>query len=243
MAAIPAETLSRWQDELAGAAPEAILRWAARTFPGRVTFATSLGIEDQALTAMLAESSAEIPVFTLDTGRLFEESYQLIERTEDRYSLPIQIMFPQREAVEAMVAEHGVNLFRKSVELRKHCCGVRKIEPLRRALAGHEAWITGLRREQSVTRGDLQAVEWDAGNGLVKINPLIDWTEQQVWDYVRAHDVPYNPLHDQGFPSIGCACCTRAIQPGEDVRAGRWWWEQPEHKECGLHSRPGLARS
>lgn len=184
---------------------------------------------------MIADRHLSVGLFTLDTGRLFQDTYELIERTESRYGVKFRILFPHQSDVETMVARHGLNLFRQSVELRKECCRVRKVEPLRRALAGLDAWITGLRREQSLTRQTLEAVEWDAANGLVKINPLRDWSEAQVRDYIRARGVPYNPLHDQGFPTIGCACCTRAIRPGEDMRAGRWWWEAPEHKECGLH--------
>lgn len=241
MTAIAPEILQDWQRELAGRSAEAVLEWAAVRFPGRVRFATSLGAEDQVLTHMIARAGLPISIFTLDTGRLFEETYELIDRTREHYGVEIEICFPEAESVRRLVHEHGVNLFRKSVELRKACCGVRKIEPLRRALEGQGAWVVGLRREQSVTRTDMHAVEWDAVNGLVKFSPLIDWTEQQVWDFIRANNVPYNPLHDRGLPSIGCASCTRAIQPGEDIRAGRWWWEQPEHKECGLHGRPGFA--
>lgn len=229
------EALNR---ELEGATAQEALAWAAARWPGGLKLASSLGAEDQVLTDMVGRAGLAIPIFTLDTGRLFEQTYDLIHRTEAKYRLSLEVMFPGREAVESMVAEHGVNLFRTSVELRKACCGVRKIEPLRRALAGLDAWAVGLRREQAVTRGDMQRLEWDAGNGLLKLSPLIDWTEAQVWDYIRQNDVPYNALHDEGFPSIGCACCTRAIKPGEDVRAGRWWWESPEHKECGLHNRP-----
>lgn len=237
MATLNADDLQRMQSEVAGKSPEQLLAWVAEAFPGKVAFATSLGLEDQVLTAMIAQHAPSIPIFTLDTGRLFQETYELIERTEWKYRLKIRIMFPEREEVEQMVREHGINCFRDSVELRKLCCGVRKIHPLRRALSENNAWITGLRREQSVTRTEVGALEWDAGNGLYKLNPLIDWSEQQAWDYIRENKVPYSPLHDKGFPSIGCASCTRAIEPGEDIRAGRWWWESPEHKECGLHRR------
>ena len=229
------------QDALEGSSPVEILRWAASRFAGKASFATSLGVEDQALTAMIAGSSLDIPIFTLDTGRRFPETYDLINATQDRFGVDITVYSPDTDQLEAMVNRHGVNLFRDSVELRRECCRVRKIEPLRRALAGLDAWICGLRREQAPTRTDLKAVEWDEGNGLVKICPLIDWTEEDAWSYVREHGVPYNALHDSGFPSIGCACCTRAIEPGEDVRAGRWWWESPDKKECGLHSRTAAA--
>ena len=229
------EQIAAWQRALRQQTPETILRWAAAQFPGRVGLASSLGVEDQALTDMLARSGAEISVFTLDTGRLFPETYQLIEQTRARYGVSIQVLFPQSEAVEEMVNRHGVNLFMETVELRKKCCHVRKIEPLRRALKGLDAWMTGLRREQSITRHEVAVIEWDQGHGLVKLNPLAAWSEDQVWAYVREHNVPYNPLHDRGFPSIGCSSCTRAVQPGDDPRSGRWWWEQPEQRECGLH--------
>jgi phosphoadenosine phosphosulfate reductase len=165
----------------------------------------------------------------------------LIEKTRRRYGLEIEVLVPDRLQVEAMAAWHGADLFYDSVENRKLCCHVRKVNVLKRELAGLDAWICGLRREQSVTRTDVQRVEWDDANGLIKINPLADWTTQQVWDYIRANDVPYNVLHDSGYPSIGCAPCTRAIAAGEDIRAGRWWWESPEHKECGLHLGDGKA--
>ena len=231
------EKVAGWQAEHGTAEIADLLRWASQEFGQDLAFATSLGVEDQALTALIAEFAPEIPVFTLDTGRVFQESYVLLDETRKKYDLDIQIMFPQREAVETMVAEDGINLFYDSIAGRKRCCGVRKIEPLQRALKGKRAWITGLRGSQSVTRTGLPVVQWDGFNSLAKLNPLASWTEEQTWEYVRANDVPYNPLHDQGFLSIGCAPCTRAIKPGEDVRAGRWWWEQPEQKECGLHAR------
>ena len=158
-----------------------------------------------------------------------------MERVRVRYQMPIVSYFPDREAVEKLEREKGYYSFRESVENRKECCGIRKVVPLKRALSGLSAWMTGLRREQSVTRTEMQALEWDEGNGIAKVNPLIDWSEQQTWDYIKTNNVPYNALHDSGFPSIGCAPCTRAVKPGEDVRAGRWWWENPENKECGLH--------
>lgn len=236
---VNAEALAAWQAELANKSAEEILTWSAERFPGKIRFATSLGFEDQVLTEMISRLNLPISIFTLDTGRLFQESYDLLERTQNAYKVKIEICFPEAEEVREMVHEHGINLFRDSVDLRKKCCGVRKINPLRKALAGQDAWVVGLRREQSVTRTEMHAIEWDAGNGLIKISPLIDWSEDQVRQYVKDHRIPYNPLHDQGFPSIGCAPCTRAIAPGEDVRAGRWWWENPEHKECGLHGRTG----
>lgn len=211
------------------------LAWAATVFHGKLVFASALGAEDQVITDVIARRRLAIPIVTLDTGRLFSETYSLIQETEARYGIRIRVLFPERAAVEAMVEQHGVNLFRDSVEKRKLCCRVRKIEPLRRALAGYEAWVCGLRREQSVTRSDVDPVVWDEANQKAKINPLAEWKETQVWDYLKRHGVPFNRLQEHGFPSIGCACCTRAVAQGEGVRAGRWWWEQPEQKECGLH--------
>ena len=223
------------RDELEGQDAERVVRRAWETFGDGLVFATSLAAEDQVITDIIARARLPIPLVTLDTGRLFPETYDLLAETERRYGLRIRVFFPEREAVETLVAEAGVNLFRDGVEARRRCCRVRKLEPLRRALAPYKAWICGLRREQSVTRFGVRVVEEDAANGLVKISPLAAWSEPQVWGYVAARGVPYSPLHDRGFPSIGCACCTRAVARTEDVRAGRWWWEQPEHKECGLH--------
>lgn len=218
-----------------------LLAWAAERHAGRIAFASSLGLEDQVITHLIATNRLPIPVFTLDTGRLFDETYELIARTESRYGIRINVFAPETAAVEHMVSLHGVNLFRDSVAARKRCCEVRKLAPLRRALEGLDAWVCGLRREQSVTREAVSAVEWDEANGLLKFNPLHDWTEDQVRDFVRLHDVPYNLLHDSGMPSIGCAPCTRAIEPGDDVRSGRWWWESAMSRECGLHARVGGA--
>ena len=177
-----------------------------------------------------------IRVFTLDTGRLHEETYLVMERIRERYGIAVESYFPNREAVEALEREKGFYSFRRSVEERKYCCGIRKVEPLGRALSDLDAWVTGLRREQAVTRTSVPKLEIDKSHdGIVKLNPLADWSGKQVWEYIRTHDVPYNALHDFGFPSIGCAPCTRAVKPGEDIRAGRWWWEIPESKECGLH--------
>ena len=234
---IQPETVATLLADLGEASAEQVLAYAARRFPGRVAFATSLGLEDQVLTAMIAEAGLDIPIFTLDTGRLYPETYDLIDRTSKRYSLPIRAFFPDAAEVEDMVATNGVNLFRDSIELRKLCCGARKVKPLRRAQAGLDAWVCGLRSGQGATRQKVEPAEWDDGAGLVKINPLAAWDEARIWDYVRAHDVPYNPLHDAGFPSIGCAPCTRAVPEGEDARSGRWWWESAEHRECGLHHR------
>jgi phosphoadenosine phosphosulfate reductase len=231
------ETVSEILAELADAPPKAVLAAAAARFPGRVAFASSLGLEDQVLTAMIAESKLDIPIFTLDTGRLFPETYDLIDRTAKRYGLTIHTYFPAAAEVEKMVDRGGVNLFRDSIEARKRCCEVRKILPLRRAQLELDAWVCGLRTGQGATRQEVEVAEWDDLAEMVKINPLAHWTEQAVRDYVSEHNVPYNPLHDQGFPSIGCAPCTRAVAEGEDARAGRWWWEAADHRECGLHHR------
>ena len=202
---------------------------------GELTFANSFGAEDMVLTDLILRERLPIEIFSLDTGRLPAETYTLIADVEQRYGTRLKLYFPQSDAVEGFVRTHGINAFYDSVELRKACCSVRKVEPLRRALTGKKAWITGLRAAQSTTRTGLPTREFDAGNGLVKLNPLSDWSETEVWAYIRMHEVPYNALHDQFYPSIGCAPCTRAIAVGEDVRAGRWWWENPETKECGLH--------
>ena len=200
-----------------------------------ITFANSMGAEDMVLTDIIQRESLAIEIFSLDTGRLPTETYDLIAETERTYSTKLKLFFPQAEPVETYVRSNGINAFYESIELRKACCFMRKVEPLQRALKGKKAWVTGMRAEQSSTRVDLPLREFDAGNQLEKFNPLSDWTEQEVWAYIRMFNVPYNKLHDQFYPSIGCAPCTRAIAMGEDVRAGRWWWEDPLNKECGLH--------
>lgn len=226
-----ADVLARLQ----GLSAEEILADAVEHYPGRVAFASSLGVEDQVLTHMIAEAELDLPVFTLDTGRLYPETYDLIDRTCKRYGIKIAVYCPDAKEVEQMVTAHGINLFRCSRFLRHACCETRKIKPLRRAQVGLDAWVCGLRSGQGITREKVEPAEWDSSAGLLKLNPLAEWDEARVWDYVRAHDIPYNPLHDQGYPSIGCAPCTRAVLEGEDWRAGRWWWESAEHRECGLH--------
>ena len=208
----------------------------AAKFPGKVVFTTSFGIEDQVITDMIFSNNIDIKVVTLDTGRLFEETYKTFNRTIDRYGKTIHVYFPKHEAVEAMIAEKGPLSFYLSPENRKECCTIRKVEPLRRALSGFECWITGLRAAQSENRHDLNFFELDGGFQLVKFNPLLHWSLEDCQKYVKENNVPYNVLHDRGFVSIGCAPCTRAIQPGEDFRAGRWWWENNSKKECGLHT-------
>jgi phosphoadenosine phosphosulfate reductase len=198
-------------------------------------FACSFGVEDMVLADLIYRYAPAIEIFTLDTGRLPQETYDVIQKVEERYGRAVKIYFPEAQAVESYVEKNGPNGFYASVDLRKECCRIRKVEPLKRALAGKKAWITGVRREQAVTRKDLPLLEWDAEHKLQKFNPLIDWMEDDVWDYVRRFELPYNALHDQGYASIGCAPCTRAITMGEDVRAGRWWWEDSATKECGLH--------
>lgn len=198
-------------------------------------FANSLGAEDMVLTDLIVKAKLPIEVFSLDTGRLPAETYDLMAAVDKHYGLKLKLYFPQAEEVESYVRQHGINAFYDSVTLRKACCYARKVEPLRRALAGKRAWITGMRAEQAATRGNLATREYDEGNGLEKFNPLAAWSEKEVWTYIKHNTVPYNALHDKFYPSIGCAPCTRAISLGEDVRSGRWWWESPESKECGLH--------
>jgi len=227
--------IDQWNKQLANSSAEEIIAFFTSKFSDKISLSSSLGLEDQVLTEIVSRISPATEIFTLDTGRLFPETYDLIDLTSKKYKKAIKIYFPDSKEVEEMVAEKGINLFYDSIENRKLCCGIRKIQPLKRALKGLDAWITGLRREQSVTRTNLNIVEWDEANQLLKVNPLINWTEEDVWDYIEKKNVPYNKLHKQGFASIGCQPCTRAIEDGEDVRAGRWWWENPETKECGLH--------
>jgi phosphoadenosine phosphosulfate reductase len=199
------------------------------------TFASSLGAEDMVVTDLIARKFPDIEIFTLDTGRLPEETHRLTQDISERYAIRLRVFVPDQQALETHLKEHGANAFYQSVDLRKACCHIRKVEPLKRALAGKRAWITGMRRDQSVSRTELKPEAYDADNGLWKFNPLADWSQPEVWEYLRQFNVPYNALHDRGYPSIGCAPCTRAITVGEDIRAGRWWWENPEGKECGLH--------
>jgi phosphoadenosine phosphosulfate reductase len=202
-------------------------------------FANSLGAEDMVLTDLIWRNAIDIEIFSLDTGRLPGETYDVMAAAEKHYGRKLTVFFPQHAEVEAFIRSSGINGFYDSIEARKACCHARKVEPLKRALTGRRAWVTGLRASQAATRGELDVIAFDAGNGLHKISPLADWSEEEVWGYLRANGVPYNALHDKAYPSIGCAPCTRAIQPGEDVRAGRWWWETPETKECGLHMVDG----
>ena len=205
---------------------------------GPATFASSLGAEDMVLTDAILRTGAAIEIFTLDTGRLNPETLSVLDLVRSRYGYEILVYRPNLAAADEYVRNHGLDAIYESVELRSRCCEIRKVEPLKRALAGKRAWVTGMRRAQSVTRKSLALEEFDPAYGLWKFNPLAEWSEREVWDYIRAHQVPYNPLHDQGYRSIGCAPCTRPTAAGEDLRAGRWWWENPESKECGLHKRP-----
>ncbi len=229
--------------ETASYPPEQLLRYVLEKYEDKIALATSLGAEDQVLTDMVCKINKDVKIFTLDTGRLPEETYKLIEVTRKKYGIEINILFPASRQVEEMVNENGPNLFYHSIEARKLCCQVRKVEPLRKQLSKLDAWICGLRIEQAVSRKDLQLVQWDNTFGLVKICPLANWTTGQVWEYIKKNNVPYNKLHDKGYPSIGCEPCTRAIMQGEDIRSGRWWWEKPEHKECGLHLNSRSSKS
>ena len=207
----------------------------------RVTYANSLALEAIVLTDLIAADAPEIDIFTIDTGRLNEETYDLLERLRRRYANRIRVVYPDREALERLVRRQGINGFYESLEGRLECCRVRKVEPFKRAISGFSAWMTGIRRSHSVQRATGEAIEWDATYGLYKVSPLLEWSDEDIWAYVRARGLPYNPLHDQGYPSIGCAPCTRAVRAGEDFRAGRWWWERPGPRECGLIRNPLVA--
>ncbi len=247
MAASPAQEIEKinrneildWirQRRLESLGAEEILGWGVEKFGRDLVLSCSFGApEGLVLLDMLQRLDPGARVFTLDTGRLPQETYDLMDRVRERYGVAVEVVFPDARAVEAMTREHGMNLFYESVEKRKLCCRVRKVEPLRRYLAGVGAWVSGLRREQNVTRADTPKVEIDKTHGgIVKLNPLADWSSEQVWSYVREHRVPVNRLHAKGYPSVGCAPCSRAIRPGEDLRAGRWWWERPQNRECGIH--------
>lgn len=214
---------------------EDVISRLANEFPGEVTFSTSFSYEDQLITDKILSNNLPVNIFTLDTGRLFEETYSCWSATNERYQTKIKAYYPDHNLLEPFVAEHGPNSFYESVDQRKACCFVRKVEPLKRALKGNSIWITGIRAEHSNNRHDMTQIEWDEGNQIIKYHPLLQWTTEEVKDYINKYNVPYNILHDRGFVSIGCAPCTRAIKPGEDFRAGRWWWEDNTKKECGLH--------
>lgn len=216
--------------------PEAAIRYIVEKLGvSNIALASSLSIEDQVLTDMLLKINPKARIFVIDTGRHFQKTYDLMDETMQRYKFNFEVYAPESADLEEVVSKLGPNSFYKSVELRKNCCEIRKVKPLKRVLSSVEGWICGLRREQSPTRQDIEIFEWDEGNSIYKINPIVFWSEEKVWEYIRVHNLPYNSLYNSGFRSIGCQPCTRAIQPGEDIRSGRWWWEDPDKKECGLH--------
>ncbi|MEC8678202.1 MAG: phosphoadenylyl-sulfate reductase [Candidatus Margulisiibacteriota bacterium] len=227
--------IEKLNQEYSNASAEAVMAFSVERFGTEITLASSLGAEDQVLTHMYSTLTDEMDVFVLDTGRLHQETYDVLDKTRTQYAFNYRVFFPNQEQTEAMVREHGPNHFYESVDYRKECCFIRKVEPLQRALKGYSAWITGIRRAQSIDRTTTPFFEWDSVNNIVKVNPLIKWSKDDVWNYINRHEIPYNILHDKGFPSIGCVPCTRAVPAGEDDRSGRWWWEDTIKKECGLH--------
>jgi phosphoadenosine phosphosulfate reductase len=216
--------------------PIEALCFLAQAFPGKITFSTSFGWEDQVVTDLIFANDIPVKVFTLETGRLFPETYYVWNRTLENYQKPIHAYYPDAAALENMVTVKGPSSFYESVDNRKECCHIRKIVPLKRALAGNQVWVTGIRAEQSLNRTDMSNLEWDEQNQLIKFHPVFYWSLDEIKAYIKKNNIVYNTLHDKGFPSIGCAPCTRAVQPGEDFRAGRWWWEDQSKKECGLHT-------
>ncbi len=225
------EIIKKFKDSTA----QEILEFFLKEYGDRAALSSSLGVEDQVLTHMMLGIDKKANIFTLDTGRLHPQTYSVMDATNLKYGVKLNVFFPDTEGVEKLYQSQGINGFYESIENRKACCFTRKIEPLQRALSELDVWITGLRASQSVTRENLNLIEYDEVNKVIKVNPLLEWSEEEVWNFVKKHKVPYNKLHDEGFPSIGCAPCTRAVKEGEDVRSGRWWWENPEYKECGLH--------
>lgn len=231
------EKIKELNAQFAQANTDEILDFFLHTYKDKIALSSSFGAEDQVLTHMILALDKNARIFTLDTGRLPYETYNVMDSTNLKYGIKIDVYFPNAQEVEALYKKQGINGFYESIENRKACCYVRKIEPLKRALKGLDVWITGLRATQSVTRETMQLVEYDEENQVIKLNALLKWSEEDVWAFLKANNVPYNKLHDQGYPSIGCAPCTRAVKEGEDIRSGRWWWENPEHKECGLHAK------
>jgi len=227
--------ISRVEEQLNVLSIDEVLADLSKQFPGQVTFSTSFSFEDQVITHKILSNQLPISIFTLDTGRLFAETYSVWSATNERYHSTIKAFYPDNSLLETFVAEKGPNSFYESVENRKACCYIRKVDPLKRALRNNAIWITGLRAEHSTDRHNMPQVEWDESNGLIKYHPILHWTTEEVKEFINQNNIPYNPLHDKGFVSIGCAPCTRAIKPGEDFRAGRWWWEDNTKKECGLH--------
>lgn len=228
--------IERLAAQLSGLKPEEVMRELASEFAGKIIFSSSFSWEDQAISHLILSNKIPVEIFTLDTGRLFPETYYVWSRTNEQYSTQIKPYFPDHNLLEPFLTEKGPNAFYESTENRKSCCYIRKVEPLKRALAGNSVWITGLRSEHSPDRENLSQIEWDESNQIIKYHPLLHWTTQEVKDFIHKNGIPYNTLHDKGFVSIGCQPCTRAVQPGEDFRAGRWWWENKENKECGLHT-------
>jgi phosphoadenosine phosphosulfate reductase len=231
------EKIQQLNEQFSHLTAQEILEYFLNAYKGKIALSSSFGAEDQVLTHMILTIDKTAKIFTLDTGRLPYETYSVMDNTNLKYGIKVDVYFPEAKEVEELYKTQGINGFYESIENRKRCCFVRKIQPLQRALKGLEVWITGLRSAQSVTREQMQLVEYDEANGVIKLNPLLAWSEQDVWDFIKENKVPYNKLHDQGYPSIGCAPCTRAVKEGEDIRSGRWWWENPEHKECGLHKK------
>jgi len=231
------ERIAALNNQFAGSGPGEILSWFTNEFSGKIAFSTSLGPEDQVITYLLSSLKLAVKIFTLDTGRLFQETYDLMEITRKKYGIDLRVYFPEPTSVEEMVNTKGPNLFYESIENRRLCCHIRKKEPLNRALAGMDVWITGMRKDQSVTRTGSALIEYDPELEIIKVNPLIDWTREMVWQYIGQEKIPVSELHQKGYPSIGCQPCTRAVQPGEDERSGRWWWELPQFKECGIHTK------
>ncbi|MDO9267101.1 MAG: phosphoadenylyl-sulfate reductase [Sulfurimonas sp.] len=229
------EKIAEINREFKNADIKELLEYFLKEYRGKIALSSSFGAEDQVLTDMILKIDSNAEIFTLDTGRLPQQTYDVMDMTNLKYKTKIRVYFPESRDVEKLYYKQGFNGFYESIENRKECCYVRKIAPLKRALKGLEIWITGLRAEQSSTRETMQLLEWDEANGVIKLNPLTLWSEADVWNYIRENGVPYNALHDKGYPSIGCAPCTRAVEEGADIRSGRWWWESPEHKECGLH--------
>jgi phosphoadenosine phosphosulfate reductase len=231
------EKVQQLNEQYSHLSPQEILEYFLNEYKDKIALSSSFGAEDQVLTHMILNIDKTATIFTLDTGRLPYETYSVMDNTNLKYGVKVDVYFPNAQDVEELYKNQGINGFYESIENRKACCHVRKIRPLQRALKGLEVWITGLRAAQSVTREAMQLVEYDESNRVIKLNPLLAWSEKEVWDFIKTNKVPYNKLHDQGYPSIGCAPCTRAVKEGDDIRSGRWWWENPEHKECGLHKK------
>ncbi|MEO6230822.1 MAG: phosphoadenylyl-sulfate reductase [Ferruginibacter sp.] len=237
------QSITQLLHQSGGLSISSFLKVLTEKFPGKVTFSTSFSFEDQVISHEILSNQLPVKIFTLDTGRLFAETYSVWSSTNAMYQTNIEAYYPNQDALQTFVGANGPNSFYESVANRKSCCGIRKVEPLKRALAGNAIWVTGLRAEHSSDRKDLPMLEWDELNQVIKYHPIINWTTEDVKNYIQKNRVPYNPLHDRGFVSIGCAPCTRAIQPGEDFRAGRWWWEDADKKECGLHVHDTTTKS